>query len=91
MNPNNPHTERAAWLRWQISNELTESISPGLREGKTGSVRVLLRWLRHDRERLVSHCCGAIGAVARMEGIEPFTHDDVAYEINLVAWSHGLR
>lgn len=90
MNPVDPSL-RGEWLRFQVSDELAESIAPGLREGKTSAVRVLLRWLRHDRERLTSHMLGAIGAAARMEGIEPFTRDEICHELDLVAWCHGLR
>lgn len=90
MNPCDPITERKEWLRFQISYELAESIAPGLREGKTSAVRVLLRWLRHDREGLISHCYGAMNAEARHAGIEPFTREDVAHEIGLVAWCHKV-
>jgi xanthine dehydrogenase iron-sulfur cluster and FAD-binding subunit A len=82
---------RIEWLRWEVSDELAEGIAPGLREGDEGARRVLVGWLTNDRERLISHCHGAVNSVARHAGIEPFTREDVAHEIGLVAWCHGLR
>lgn len=90
MNPCDRYTERSAWLRWQISHELATSIAPGLREGSEGARRVLVEWLTHDRERLISHCCGAMGAEARHAGIEPFTRAEIEHEIDLVAWCHKV-
>ena len=90
MNPNDPHGVRIEWLRWQISDELATSIAPGLREGNASAVRVLVRWLKHDRERLISHCYGAMSAEARHAGIERFTRKEVEHEIDLVAWCHRV-
>ena len=89
-NPQDPITERKYWLRWQVSDELAESIAPGLREGKKGAVRVLVDWLTYDREKLISHCYGAISSIARHENVAPFTREDVAKEIERVAWCHRV-
>jgi hypothetical protein len=90
VNPCDRYTERTAWLRWQISDELATSIAPGLREGSEGARRVLVEWLTHDRERLISHCYGAMSACARHAGIEQFTRAEIAHEIELVAWCHKV-
>jgi fatty-acid desaturase len=90
MNPCDP-TIRIEWLRWEVSDELAEGIAPGLRTDDAGAVRVLVGWLTEERERLISHCLGAVNSAARRTGIEPFTREDVAHEIGLVAWCHGLR
>jgi len=90
LNPCDPVNNRIEWLRFQISHELAESIAPGLREGKTSAVRVLVRWLKEDRERLISHCVGAMAAEARHAGIEPFTRKEIEHEIGLVAWCHKV-
>lgn len=89
MNPCDPAI-RIEWLRWQISHELAESIAPGLREGKASAVRVLVRWLKEDRDQLVSHCVGAMAAEARHAGIPPFTRKEIEHEIGLVAWCHKV-
>jgi hypothetical protein len=90
INPCDPTTERRAWLRWQISDELAESIAPGLRDGSASATKVLVDWLTHDRERLVSHCFGAMSACARHAKIAPFTREEVAHEIELVARCHKV-
>jgi hypothetical protein len=51
---------------------------------------VLVEWLTHDRERLISHCYGAMSACARHAGIEQFTRAEIAHEIELVAWCHKV-
>lgn len=91
MNPHNPNTERKLWLRWQISDELAASIAPGLGTGSEGARSVLVEWLTEARERLVSHCWGAMHVHARHAGIEKFTREEVAHEIDLVAWCFGVE
>lgn len=89
-NPCDPYAERAAWLRWQISDELNASIAPGLREGHESATRILVEWLTEDRGRLVSHCYGAMHATTRHAGIPPFTREEIAHEIAMVAWCHKV-
>lgn len=81
---------RKMWLRWLVSQELASSIAPGLGTGSQAATDVLVRWLKHDRDRLISFITGAVGASARVAEVERFTRDEVADEINLVARLHRL-
>jgi hypothetical protein len=81
---------RKMYLRWFVSQELATSIAPGLGTGSQAAQDVLVRWLRHDRQRLISHVTGAMSVCARVASIEPFTREQVADEINLVARLQGV-